>query len=109
MLATWVGPEHAEAAIPGSWQDAVNLNAASRAQARRQWFYDPRCSPPSPSLISREVDPAITPLSPAWLLGYDATSAQWSLRRVSVLESVDRLIDAQDDTRMFIGVAQPSD
>jgi hypothetical protein len=71
LLATWVGPEHAEAAIPGSWQDAVNLNAASRAQARRQRFYDPRCSPPSPSLISREATPRSRRSAPR---GFSATT-----------------------------------
>jgi hypothetical protein len=96
LLATWhMGPEVEP--IAGTWQDAVNLNLSSKAQATKQFVQTPEREPAMPpAIFAQPLPPIIVLISIQILSGYTLDAATRSLRRGQTSKIVTDLIELQD-------------
>jgi hypothetical protein len=106
LLASWHPGVECESVVPGTWEQAVNFNAAVRAQAHARWFHDPTRMPPFPPAVLWPPATEFPALSPRLLPGYGSVAALNSPLRHWVLAEVQRLIERQDETLMC--VARPA-
>jgi hypothetical protein len=96
LIATWyMGPETAP--VDGTWAQAVNLNAGTRAQAVEQYFQTPEREPALPAAIfAQPQPPLLAPISIDVLPGYSMAVAAESARRDQTTKRIEELIEKQD-------------
>lgn len=105
LLGTW-DPGNREAEIVrGTWATAIELNAITRAQARR-YYRTPEQEPAMPPAILKEQPHAFGPLAPSLLSGYSTKVAMDSTRRKEAQAEVNRLIETGDDKTLSVAIAK---
>jgi hypothetical protein len=95
LLATWHWSDP-QPPITGTWEQAVNLNAAVREQADRHWLYSPQRLPALPPAIFREPVTSFTPIATRVLPGYSVAAAKESKLRDGAQKEIDKLVEGRD-------------
>jgi Protein of unknown function (DUF4238) len=100
----WMGLEGAP--IEGTWQQAVNLNTATRVQAVRYSFHTPERLPAvAPAIFREPPAPVLSAISPDVLSGYGNHAARESSRRALAMRTVRDLVERQDHQTVTVVTA----
>jgi hypothetical protein len=95
VLLTWYMAETGDV-VPGTWEQAVNLNSVVARQAVERYFQTPEREPAMAPAIYRQPHNLLPPLSLAILPGYSMQYATDSPVRQRTREALNELIQARD-------------